>query len=152
MNKPILCVGFDGVIHSYTSPWVDEVTIPDPPVPGALAWLWAATEWWDVQIYSSRSKTAAGRLAMRDWMIKHAREQFSPGHPMSELDHAKALGYDCYLYPIDFAAEKPAAFLTIDDRAVCFEGDWAELDPCELRNFKPWNKRPQPPFLQPYAA
>jgi len=43
--KPILCVDFDGVIHSYTSKWVDEATIPDPPVPGALRWLWKATEW-----------------------------------------------------------------------------------------------------------
>jgi hypothetical protein len=58
-RKPILCCDFDGVIHSYTSPWIDEATIPDPPVPGALRWLWKATEWFDVQIYSSRSRTWA---------------------------------------------------------------------------------------------
>jgi hypothetical protein len=44
-------------------------------------------------------------------------------------------------YPIKFAAEKPAAFLTIDDRAFCFEGDWNEIEPVVLLDFKPWNKR-----------
>jgi hypothetical protein len=44
-------------------------------------------------------------------------------------------------YPITFAHEKPAAFMTIDDRAFCFEGDWSEIEPADLLNFKPWNKR-----------
>jgi hypothetical protein len=131
-SKPILCVDFDGVIHSYTSKWVDEKTIPDPPVPGALAWLWKATEWFDVQIYSSRSKSEAGRAAMQHWMTWYAAREFGPDHPMA---------ISMQSYPVKFAAEKPAAFLTIDDRAFCFEGDWSELDPCELLKFKPWNKR-----------
>jgi hypothetical protein len=132
-NKPILCVDWDGVIHSYTSPWTDETTIPDPPVKGAVRWLWAATEWFDVQIYSSRSKTSRGRVAMHDKLIEWSRVEFGPSHPMcADTDES---------YPIGFVAEKPAAFLTIDDRAICFEGDWDELDPADLRSFKPWNKR-----------
>lgn len=134
-NKPILCVDFDGVIHSYTTPWKDATTIPDPPVPGALRWLWKATEWFDVQIYSSRSKDPMAREAMRDWMIANARAEFGEDHPMSG-------GPD---YPISIAYEKPAAFLTIDDRAFCFEGDWSEIEPADLLNFKPWNKRPAQP-------
>lgn len=128
-SKPTLCIDFDGVVHSYTSPWVDEATILDPPVPGALKWLWKATEWFDVQIYSSRSKTEAGRLAMRAWVTVHSLHEFGPDHPMTE---GRAL---------TFAHEKPAAFLTIDDRALTFEGDWSKLDPADLLNFKPWNKR-----------
>lgn len=34
---------------------------------------------------------------------------------------------------------KPAAFLTIDDRALTFDGLWPNID--ELKGFKPWNKR-----------
>lgn len=127
-TKPILCVDFDGVVHSYTTPWTDAATISDPPVRGALKWLWKATEWFDVQIYSSRSKTEEGITAMTLWFRDWAEKEFGEGHPMLEV-------------PFAFPKQKPAAFLTIDDRAITFEGDWSELDPADLLNFKPWNKR-----------
>jgi hypothetical protein len=40
-----------------------------------------------------------------------------------------------------FPTQKPAAFLTIDDRAICFQGSFEQLDPETLLAFKPWNKR-----------
>ena len=123
MGKPILCVDFDGVIHSYTSRWIDETTIPDPPVPGALAWLEEAAKVFDVVVYSSRSKTEAGRNAMAGWIVKH------------NLDEGRM--HDIRL---NFASEKPPAFLTIDDRAIQFDGTWDKLNPSELLKFKPWNK------------
>jgi hypothetical protein len=134
MHKPILCVDFDGVIHSYTSGWKGSTVIPDPPTPGALRWLWKATEWFSVQVYSSRSKEPAAVQAMRDWMLEHSRTEFGDDHPMSGAE-------DEDRYPILFCHEKPAAFLTIDDRALTFEGDWSDLEPADLLNFKPWNKR-----------
>lgn len=30
---------------------------------------------------------------------------------------------------------------TIDDRALCFTGNFADFDPATLLAFKPWNKR-----------
>jgi hypothetical protein len=129
--KPTLCVDFDGVIHSYTSAWIDEKTITDPPVPGALRWLWEATKLFKVVIYSSRSKTEAGRKAMSEWLgMWSVDEKLGIPH---DWDNAPLAG-------IDFAHEKPSAFLTIDDRAIQFNGDWSSLDPEKLRLFKPWNK------------
>lgn len=110
------------------------MTISDPPVPGALRWLWKATEWFDVQVYSSRSKRLPAIIAMRHWMADHSAAEFGPDHPMAK----RHLIDD---YPIGFAHEKPPAFLTIDDRALTFEGDWNEIDAADLLNFKPWNKR-----------
>lgn len=136
-NKPILCVDFDGVIHSYTSPWTDAATISNPPVPGALQWLAKAIEVFTVQIYSSRSKDDSGRNAMRKYIQLHAGFELGEQHPLSFTPRQLARSY-----PIEFVAEKPPAFLTIDDRAICFNGDWGALDPAELLKFKPWNKRP----------
>jgi hypothetical protein len=132
MSKPILCVDFDGVVHSYTSGWKGASVIPDAPVPGALRWLWQATDFFDVQIYSSRSKEESGLRAMRRWMQIHATDELGHDHPMSNEHPA---------YPISFTHEKPAAFLTIDDRAICFDGDWERLSPRKLLDFKPWYQR-----------
>ncbi|HYM31838.1 MAG TPA: hypothetical protein VEU47_11085 [Candidatus Cybelea sp.] len=137
-SKPILCVDFDGVVHSYSSGWKGADVIPDPPVPGALRWLWKATEWFDVHIYSSRTRQERGREAMQAWMLDHSRAEFGDDHPMAKIDGERDAGFQ---YPITFSHEKPAAFLTIDDRAICFEGDWSELEPADLLGFKPWNKR-----------
>jgi hypothetical protein len=132
MGKPILCVDFDGVIHSYSSGWQGADVIPDPPVRGALRWLAMATEHFDVHIYSSRSRQEGGRAAMAQWLGKWSVDA---EHGMSgDFDHG-TWGL------ITFSHEKPAAFLTIDDRAICFDGNWGALDPVELLTFKPWNKR-----------
>jgi hypothetical protein len=130
MGKPILCVDFDGVIHSYANGWQGADVVGDPPVPGALRWLWKAAEWFNVAIYSSRSSQEGGREAMHAWMNNFAIHEFG--------DKNSA---DRFMATLSFPIEKPAAFLTIDDRAICFEGDWNELNPADLLEFKPWNKR-----------
>lgn len=52
----------------------------------------------------------------------------------------KLFGPDAGISYLDFefAHEKPPAFLTIDDRAICFRGEWTTLDPAELSEFRPW--------------
>lgn len=135
MSKPILCVDFDGVIHSYTSGWRGAHFIPDPPVPGALQFLIDAVKVFNVHIYSSRSKEDAGIKAMESWIDYWFDKEFGWDKGVDAVSAANSVRNE-----LVFSNEKPAAFLTIDDRAVCFDGDWSKLLPEELLKFKPWNK------------
>ncbi len=131
MSKPILCLDFDGVIHSYTSGWQGADVIPDPPVPGAIDFLRKAVKHFSVVIFSSRSNQPGGRDAMREWLHHYIiaaesvviREE-SPFPP--------------WFTKIEWPIDKPPAFVTIDDRAITFTGVWPSID--NLKNFKPWNK------------
>ena len=136
MKNPIICVDFDGVIHSYASGWKGVSVIPDPPVKGAIEWLVEhlpvpdalggcfAPEYKGpvVQIYSSRSKSWLGRRAMRKWLITN-------GLPREYIDDGL----------LKFPTQKPGAFLTIDDRAICFNGQFPSTS--DMMGFKPWNKK-----------
>lgn len=125
-HKPILCVDFDGVIHSYESGWHGDESAFDSPVPGAMKFLKNATEVFKVCIYSSRSKTEIGRIIMKAYIRFWAIKEFS-------------LGGCQFLNDLEFSAEKPSAFLTIDDRCFKFEGIFPK--PGELLSYKPWNKK-----------
>ena len=118
-NKKTILVDFDGVIHKYLSPWRGYAVIPDDPVEGAIDWLKANILKYDIQIYSSRSKSADAIIAMQQWLQVH-------GMTRTEVSNLK------------FPIQKPAAFLTIDDRAFCFEGKFPSDD--FINKFTPWNK------------
>lgn len=137
MGKPILCLDFDGVMHSYASGWKGAAVIPDPPVKGMVEFLERAMEYFDIQVFSSRSHQDGGVNAMAQWLRTHVTRhfdcEFTTGAPR-DFDRATAI-----LNGVVFAVEKPAAFLSIDDRAMTFNGEWP--DPVALRLFKPWNKR-----------
>lgn len=128
MSRPILCLDFDGVLHSYTSGWRGPRVIPDPPVKGAMAFVVAASEVFEVQVYSSRSRYWLGRFAMARWMFLHMAEYLGGTN-----EAATAMG------KVKFPRHKPPAMITIDDRAVTFNGTWPQVD--ELLAFRPWNKR-----------
>lgn len=117
MAKPILCLDFDGVLHSYTSGWKGADVIPDPPVPGAIEFMGAALHHFDVVIFSSRSHQPGGIEAMKNWLHLHA---------------------GAHLDAVRFVTEKPAARVSLDDRALTFTGIWPSMN--QLLAFKPWNK------------
>lgn len=119
-GKPILCLDFDGVIHSYASGWKGAAVIPDPPVPGAIEFLYDALTVFDVQIYSSRSHQPGGVNAMQEWLLKYSDD-------------------GALIEAIGWPDHKPSALVTLDDRAIQFNGTWPGLS--ELREFQPWNKR-----------
>lgn len=131
-HKPILCLDFDGVLHSYSSGWQGAGVASDPPVDGAAEFLFAAIQRFRVAIYSSRSKSFAGRAAMRRYVKRHFETSltFASGE-FPQVDWlSEAIEYPWF---------KPSAFITIDDRALTFDGTWPALD--ALASFKPWNKR-----------
>jgi hypothetical protein len=130
MSKPILCLDFDGVIHSYTSGWQGADIVADPPTSGAIEFLWRAIERFDVQILSSRSGQPGGIEAMQGWLSRWDAAYWAdePARPRT-----------CLVLCIKFPTAKPAAFLTIDDRALTFTGTFPDVT--TLGDFKPWNKK-----------
>lgn len=119
-----ICVDFDGVINSYRSGWAGATTIADEPMVdlngrNAIDWLTELARQPDlrVHIYSSRSAAPGGIEAMKAWLA------------------AYGMAADT-LTRITFPTKKPAAWLTIDDRAERFEGRF--MSPMAIREFEPW--------------
>lgn len=150
--KPILCLDFDGVIHSYTSRWQGAAVIPDPPVPGALEFIVKALETYEVAIFSSRSHQWGGKRAMKHWLRDNlivlgeaevATEQWwlslvsehgcMEPWIVSNRDMANEI-----VRQIKWPWFKPPAKVTIDDRALTFTGVWPDF--AQIDAFKPWNK------------
>jgi hypothetical protein len=126
-RKPILCLDLDGVIHSYSSGWQGADVIPDPPTEGAIAFMLDALNYFDVVIFSSRSNQRGGTAAMQRWLREHAGAAWYESPAGAGLEDVR------------FATEKPSAMVTLDDRALTFDGTWPAIQ--TLKEFKPWNKR-----------
>lgn len=113
-----ICLDFDGVIHQYTSGWKGPTEIPDPPVPGAFEAIYKYMDHFEVNIYSSRSRSSAGISAMIGWFIKHGFRGINE---------------------LEFPDHKPNAFVTIDDRGITFDGNFPDVE--TIKTFKPWNRK-----------
>lgn len=135
-RKPILCLDFDGVLHSYTSGWQGAAVIPDKPTPGAFNFLYEAIAHFNVQVYSSRSGQAGGIQAMQKWVKKRAFE-FWDMDQLATYKEAKNMVHRL-MSALTWPTEKPPAMVTIDDRALTFTGKWPSIE--FLQKFKPWNK------------
>ncbi len=135
MSKPILCLDFDGVIHSYESGWKGADVIPDPPVEGAIDFIMLALGHFEVNIFSSRSNQTGGVRAMQAWLHNqfYARFYTSSGFTKEPAE------FMTLFESIKWPTEKPPAMVTIDDRAITFTGEWPALG--DLLAFKPWNKK-----------
>lgn len=131
-----IAVDFDGVLHSYISPWTKPHEIPDPPVEGAIDWLRSMISHFDVVIFSTRCKTWRGRRAIRDWLWKYSGEVYRDSRGMWEdLDP---------LGGIRLSKTKPPALIYLDDRAVRFTGPDSWPTPDEIHRLWPWNKDKKP--------
>lgn len=105
LQRRTVCLDFDGVIHSYVSGWMGEANIPDPPIHRVDEAIAKLREDYRVVVYSARCRSADGRLAIEQWLERHAIQ-------------------------VDEVCEhKPPAFVYVDDRAIPFTGNW---DDCML--------------------
>ena len=114
--KKTVVFDFDGVIHSYISGWKGAEIIPDPPVPGIRDSIECIRNaGYEVVVVSTRTSTEAG---------KHAVEACLNENGIT-VDRV--------------VSEKPPAIVYIDDRAICFDGNSADLLN-KIKTFKPWYK------------
>lgn len=126
---PILVLDFDGCLHSYEDGWQDG-RIYGHVVPGFFNWACEAKKHFKLAIYSSRSAEGhKGIKPMQDWLTVNI-QAYKWDHPSADIS----------IKDFDFPTNKPPAFITIDDRAIRFTGDWTvkELEPTVLREFKSW--------------
>lgn len=115
--RQTIVLDFDGVIHSYTSGWKGIEVIPDPPTNGAREAIEIMRQNYEVVVVSSRCSTEEGRQAVQNWLIHH-----------------KIL--------VDrIMAEKPPHVVVVDDRAIRFEGNWADVLLDIPKASIPWNKK-----------
>ncbi len=97
-ERPIVCVDLNGVLDAYTG-WKSPEHW-DLPVPGAGEFLRSLNErGFRVVVFTTRWQDGA-----RSWLEEHGLLQW-----VSEVTD-----------------RKPAAHVFVDDRAVCFRGDFAE--------------------------
>jgi hypothetical protein len=98
-----LCIDFDGVLHTYSRGWHDG-TLYDPPIPGAIAALWALREaGYVLVVHTTRCADPSQTQLIRDWLERY-------GAPVIwKVTH-----------------EKLPALAYIDDRAVRFT-DWPDI-------------------------
>lgn len=97
-----ICLDFDGVIHAHSKGWQGEAVIPDPPVHKVDLAIKELRKDYRVVVFSARCRTDEGVEAIRAWLLKHN----------IEVD--------------EVCRHKPPAHVYVDDRAVCFSGDWQQ--------------------------
>lgn len=109
-----MAIDFDGTLNQYDG-WRGPTHASDP-MPGALEFVNRAVKHFNVVVVSSRCNTMEGIGFVLGWLNQH-------GFPSLEV-----------------TGSRPPAFVSIDDRAITFDGDWSKIDLDALRTFKPWWK------------
>jgi phosphoglycolate phosphatase-like HAD superfamily hydrolase len=116
MQRQTIIFDFDGVINSYSSGWQGKADIiPDPPVPGIREAIEAIRKQYRIVIVSSRCSHPGGINAIKQWLDKYS------------------------IIVDDIQATKPPAYISVDDRAITFDGH-PETLLNKINEFQVWNK------------
>ena len=124
-KKLIIALDFDGCIHSYEKGWHDG-SIYGHVVPGFWEWAEEAEKHYTLVIFSTRCREVMDTAFLHEWLDrKHGEHCLATGHIRPMPDFA-------------FSVKKPMAWLTIDDRAITFDGNWSKFTREFIDGFRPW--------------
>lgn len=116
-----ICIDFDGVIHDYSKGWQGD-DVFDKPVEGASEGLKALkAAGWTIILFTTRKSTAAlyEFLAANDLTVDYVN--WNPDQPKN-------------------SSNKLIADVYLDDRGICFDGDWKKAVEL-IKSFKPWQAK-----------
>lgn len=108
MNKKTILIDLDGVLNTYDGNF-DKDKIPSVK-DGAKEFLKNLSEKFVIRIFTARNK-----LLTSKWLIEN--------------------GIDNYIE--DITDKKDLCWLYIDDRCICFDGEYKNLSE-KIENFRPW--------------
>ena len=108
----VICIDFDGVIYPNFK-YLGAAVIKGVPVAGSVEALITLSKNYTVVVHSARCDTPEGIKAIRDYLDRIGLED------------------------IEVVPDKPRAKIYIDDRAVCFKGEWGETI-ADISKFKQW--------------
>lgn len=118
--RPIVMLDLNGTVHAYSRGWGREEPLYDPPTEGFKAWASEVQKEFRIVIAPAHMNTPRDFRRIRKWFRRH---------DLDKLD-------------LELAAESPRGLrLKIDDRAVRFNGSWADFPLEMLRGFKTWSGR-----------
>lgn len=123
--RKVVAVDFDGVIHRHAVPWTKPHEINDGPVEGVFDFLDKVIREFDLAVFSARANDKRARYAIVNWLYKK--------WPTLSLDWARYDVEDAFILKgvpasgnavvtVKITAQKPHAFLYIDDRGWRFDG------------------------------
>ena len=119
-KRKVVCMDFDGVIHSNRKRWVGTHVINDVPVPGAKEGIAELRLTYRVIVYSGRCRVEGAAQVIEKWLVQHG------------------------ILVDAVVSVKPNADYFVDDKAVCFGGDWSQLKE-DVKSFRHWQSAGKPP-------
>ena len=114
-HRPRLLLDFDGVLHTYTG-WNGGQL--ESPLTKARHACMLLAEQFELVCFTARANSPEGQALVEAWLARW-------GFPIKRV-----------------TAMKEAAVLCVDDRAICFEGEWNDTLLARIRAFHPyWEPR-----------
>jgi hypothetical protein len=126
MTRLIVACDFNGVIHDHRDRVKGSCCADDPDIPGAIDWLKATSEKFDIVLVSASFARAEFVSSAKVWLAAKGipREWLVPVYPGRNR--------------ITLTPFKPPCLLFVDDRAFFFQGRFPTVK--EIETFKPWNR------------